>query len=65
MQNVYAIINLDSNTVVAEATHYQEAARVSNLLDAQHEVKDGERYPHTICRIDSLYLHERKYGKLN
>jgi hypothetical protein len=65
MQNVYAIIDLDANKVVREATHYQKAAEICNELDDASPVPDGQRLKHTICRLDALHLHERKYGKLN
>ena len=68
-QNIFAVISFEKNKVVAEATHYQEAARVCNELDAAWKAAHPEfiigRLPHTVCRIDSINIHERKYGKLN
>ena len=68
-ENVFAVISFEQNKVVAEATHYQEAARICNNLNQEWQEDHPEfisgRLPHTVCRIDALHLHDRKFGKLD
>ena len=58
--NIWAILNTCTKQVVAEATHYQEAARVEDALILEWKSKFVGPFPPTVhipftcCRINAL-----------
>ena len=59
-QNVFAVINIWTKEVIAEATHFQEAAKIEDeCIDRWYAEHVGPFWhtvagPFSICRIDAL-----------